>query len=159
MLSISRPVSGPVRRDCWGDGAFGAPRGGRLHRGLDLVAEPGQLVLAPVHGRIVRWGWCYPDDPEYRLAVIQAADAPMLVRLLYVRPAVRAGTDVTPEDTIGLVQDLRRRYPAGARHPEPITPHVHLEVALLDGAALVGRGTDPDRRIWINPALLLEDGS
>ena len=42
----------------FGSGQFGMPRSGRRHRhtheGLDIVTKPGQTILSPIAGEIVR---------------------------------------------------------------------------------------------------------
>ena len=129
-LVLVPPTDGGVRQsDDFGNGLFRAPRGERLHRGLDFLCPPGGAVSSPTTGAIRRIGWCYADDPSYRLIEIEAPGA--WVRILYVAPEVEVGAQVAPGDVLGRAQDVAARYGPGMLN------HVHLEVQLTTG--LVGR--------------------
>jgi hypothetical protein len=96
-----------------------------LHRGLDLIAEPGEIVFSPIDGTIDREAIPYANDPRYRGVVITGTGdwQGYEVKLFYVdglfSGPVQAGS------IIGRAQDLRAKYSG-------ITNHIHVEVR-MDG--------------------------
>jgi murein DD-endopeptidase MepM/ murein hydrolase activator NlpD len=117
----------PIRGfDKWGSGEYGAKRGNRIHKGVDVSAYAGSVVLSDINGTIKRIG--YPYDPtgpkgDFRLLEIIAGET--LLKYFYVRPLLPVGCEVEKGDAIGVVQDLTEIYPG-------ITNHYHFEV-LKDG--------------------------
>lgn len=114
------PTGGKERGcDKHGCGHFGASRGNRTHRGLDIRADVGQSVISPIGGNITKLGYPYGDDFSYRYIEITGGD--LRVRIFYVKPTVRKGQKIEAGDQIGVAQELGTRY-------EGITEHIHLEV-------------------------------
>lgn len=115
MIACILPTRKPDRH---GAGHYGASRGTRTHRGIDLAAQPGSLILSNVDGVVTKLGYPYADHLEYRYVEITAG----LIRhrFFYVEPLVNFGQDVAVGDIIGEVQDLSPLY-------EGITPHIHYE--------------------------------
>jgi murein DD-endopeptidase MepM/ murein hydrolase activator NlpD len=106
--------------DPYGSGQFAAPRDhhSRQHNGLDIAANPGDTVLSPIEGDLVREA--IPYAPFTGLLIEgTGAHAGYSVKLFYVEAygcgRVGAGTP------LGHVQDLQHTYPG-------ITNHVHMEV-------------------------------
>ena len=128
--------------DVYGAGAFGASRGGgaRRHRGADYIAEPGEVVRAPIAGVVQRIGFAYRGDERYRYVELTSEDRTRDVRVLYVGPLVELGALVRAGEPIGRAQDLSARYPRG------ITNHVHVEMrengALADPADVLPAASD-----------------
>ncbi len=177
-LRLFAPLQHGVRgSDAWGDGAFGASRGNRKHKGPDYLAAPGECVGSVCDGVIRRIGRCYVDTAEYKLVEIATDGA--LARLFYVNPEVLPGDEVRIGDTIGYAQDISKRYPPeklskrslekylvkwGASGLDDLTPqqldqlrmknHVHFEVRLTKNV-LVGRGRSPNEAVWVNPRLFM----
>ena len=129
---ISNPTGGVERNDSKGLGNFGASRAGgkRKHQGTDITVAPGDPVVAPIEGKIVRRGRAYSEDKRFDTVEIQGTGkySGMTVKIFYVdreghdkgpNPvfAVKAGTTV-----IGGAQDVR------IKHGSAMKPHVHLEV-------------------------------
>ena len=115
-------------RDGWGSGSFGASRdhGRRHHKGVDIVAKPGQAVVSPVDGTVVRTNVRpYANDPSYYGIELETADG-YRIKMFYLTPAVRVGTKVRAGEPIGTAQDISLKYPD--RGSGPMTPHVHVEV-------------------------------
>lgn len=126
-----------IRSDPAGDGRYRAPRGDRLHQGLDTLADPGDSARAPMTGVLVRSGLCYQDDDRFSLAVIECE--PWESRVLYVAPFARLiGRRVLMGQIIGMVQDVTKRKDYAA---QGMNPHVHTEVRhhgeLLDPTPLM----------------------
>jgi hypothetical protein len=88
---------------------------------VDFVAHPGEEILSPIDGQIVRIAHPYSDDPTYEGLLIKGtgAWAGVDVKVFYVE-GERSGP-VKAGDRIGRAQSLARRYPG-------ITNHVHLEI-------------------------------
>ncbi|MEQ3723498.1 M23 family metallopeptidase [Alcanivorax sp.] len=105
--------------DGFGAGHFGAPRGSRTHKGVDLLASSGEAIESPVTGTVTKLGYSYGDDLSYRYVQITAGGYDF--RVFYVDPSVRVGQGVTANTAIGLTQDLGQRYPG-------IPNHVHFEI-------------------------------
>jgi murein DD-endopeptidase MepM/ murein hydrolase activator NlpD len=109
--------------DDWGSGAFGAPRGERTHRGIDIAAAPGEPVLSPCDGEVVREAAPYDDDPHYSGLLLHGRGdwEGCAIKLFYLTGPhegfVQAG------EVIGHAQDIAARYPG-------ITGHIHIEVRL-----------------------------
>lgn len=111
----------PVRKsDKWGEGHFGASRGNRTHKGVDLACYPGSKVLCPVDGVLTKYGYPYGDDLSYRYVQITDA-AGRDHRFFYVETHLSIGVPVERGELIGKVQFLGGRY-------ADITEHVHYEV-------------------------------
>lgn len=131
------------RNDDQGLGHFGAPRGSRTHRGIDLAVAPSSTILCPVDGLVTKLGYPYGDDLSWRyVEVRQDKCTPVMSadvdgtcpdcglahyrhRFFYVTPSVVPGSVVTKGMKIGYLQDISIRYPG-------MTPHVHYEVKLAD---------------------------
>lgn len=130
---LARPVDHALRGvDAYGSGAFGAVRDGgrRRHRGLDIVAAPGDQIRAPIAGVVTRLGAAYEGRDGLTYVEIVNPSTHYRARLLYVGPAVEVGRDVAAGDIVGRAQDLTARYPDG------MTNHVHVELTGRHGGAI-----------------------
>jgi len=111
--------------DSQGAGYYHAPRGNRLHNGVDLITAPNNSILAHTPGYVTKIGYPYnPTDKRGRgiLRYVQITDlAGFLWRYFYVLPTVKKGAFVFIGKKIGIAQDLNGFYPR-------ITPHIHLEI-------------------------------
>ena len=60
----------PIRdTDSWGSGAYGAKRGGRTHRGVDVSAYAGSVVLSDINGKVKRIGHPYNPTGQKRFCL------------------------------------------------------------------------------------------
>jgi len=121
---LANPTNGFVRgTDAYGHGYFGASRdhGRRAHKGVDYVAAPGDVVHAPVSGKVTRIGDAYRSRSGYHFVEVRDETHGMLVRVYYVAPSVAVGDAIIAGEEIGTAQDLRNRY-------RGITNHVHVEL-------------------------------
>lgn len=125
MISLIAPLRGV---DLFGSGAFKAPRGSRTHKGIDYAALPGSTVLSPVAGEVTKLGYPYGDDLSFRYVEI-TTPLNKRWRFFYVLPGASLGEEIKEGESLGTVQDLNPRY-------KGITPHIHLEVMLLDGSVV-----------------------
>lgn len=126
VLRISNP---PRRVDDWGNGDFGASRGGRYHLGRDYLYTPDEEVRAPVEASILRLGYPYSDDTSFRLIEMVSYNhetrAKIIWRFFYVSPVVAVGELVTPGELLGTAQDISSRYKKEGR--QPMGNHIHVE--------------------------------
>lgn len=124
------------RNDQHGSGQYGASRGGRTHRGLDVISVAGENVYSPIEGEIVREAVPYANDPSYRGLVIRGSGpwSDYEVKLFYVEGFFCG--QVAPGDLVGTAQDLTTKYPG-------ITNHIHVEIrksgAFIDPFELFAR--------------------
>ena len=124
MRKLELLLQAPERgNDAWGAGHFGAPRGTRLHVGVDYAALPGSRLLSPVHGTVTKLGYPYGDDLSFRY--VEVTDTwGLRHRFFYVKPLVRIGERIEEGDVLGEVQDIVSRYP----DPPGMKPHFHYEI-------------------------------
>ena len=111
--------------DSHGCGLYGAPRGKRKHRGLDLVCAYQEDFETHVSGTVTRLGYPYNmHDRRGRgqLRYVQVTDSKgYMHRFMYISPRVKLGDHVLKGDVLGHYQGLERWYSG-------ITPHVHYEI-------------------------------
>ena len=111
--------------DAQGSGAYGAPRGDRIHKGVDYACTPGTPVYSAVWGEVTRLGYPYSGNRELRLIEVEDKRG-SLIRYMYVLPAVKKGDVVIPGTLLGHVQKLPYRG---------ITQHVHVDVKAYTGGS------------------------
>ncbi len=123
QISIVPPTRA---QDEWGDGRYKAPRGSRLHNGIDLACYAGSIILSPHSGTVTKIGYPYSPDDEDKghLRYVQITEKnKFLCRYFYVLPSVKVGEPISPGDEIGVAQGLSDIYPG-------ITDHIHYEVKI-----------------------------
>ena len=109
-----------IRVDSMGSGYYQARRGGRLHAGVDYTTRPGDHVVAPISGRVVRIARPYEDQPFEGLVIRSPA---MTIKMYYFKPLEDImGQQVTEGMVIGHAQDIR------TLHGPDMIPHIHLEI-------------------------------
>lgn len=116
----------PTRKtDKYGSGAYLAPRGDRLHQGVDLACYPGTHIMSLVEGTVTKIGYPYnPNtDKGYLRYVEVTTDEDLQFRYFYVKPTVKVGDRIEQGTVLGISQQLGEIYGG-------ITEHVHLEVKL-----------------------------
>ncbi len=120
---ISPTGHGVRGQDKWGSGLFGVSRGRSKdpHRGCDFICVPGQDIVAPVKGVILRLKYPYAESVDGVLfGGILMQGAGYRITMFYFDPIKELVTmEVEQGDLIGHAQDLRVKYPK-------IIPHVHL---------------------------------
>lgn len=132
MTTIISPTGMGIRNDASGSGYFGAKRRRGLHKGLDFEGKVGQRIAAPISGLVSRMSRPYKDSPKY--AGILLCGESMWIKLWYFTPLKSViGKDVLQGEDIGVMQDIRKRYP----REKDMLPHVHLQVELVDPLLLL----------------------
>ena len=117
-----------IRSDEAGDGHFQAPRGNRLHNGVDYLCEPGTFVFSPVSGVVSKLGYPYSDDLQWRYVQI-TDDHGEKHRLFYAQPLVKMDQFVTVGEVVGEAQNIAERYPG-----QGMLAHIHYERIGTDGS-------------------------
>lgn len=126
--------------DPHGSGAYRAPRGRRLHKGIDICCEQGGSVAALSPGQVTKVGYPYAQGqplPQWSdikkakynakktLRYVQVTDSQGVdVRYFYVKPTVAIGDSISAGDSLGTAQGLEGIYPG-------ITEHYHFEVLVM----------------------------
>jgi murein DD-endopeptidase MepM/ murein hydrolase activator NlpD len=134
--------------DDFGYGHFGASRDGgtREHKGVDFVADAGQVVKAPISGYVTKIGTAYASSPELKFVEIRNPALNYEARVFYVDPSVSVGDAVHLGDKVGTMHTLQDKYGQG------MTNHVHLELSGRSGVkfdateVLTARYARPKRR-------------
>ncbi|RMX53586.1 hypothetical protein pdam_00004360 [Pocillopora damicornis] len=119
--------------DRHGSGAFGAPRGSRTHKGVDIVCAVGSRVYAPFPASVVRGLTVYsaskhrgkPYNTGLELRGTGAWTG-YKVKMFYVRKTISNGRIVASGDSIGTMTDRASVDPG-------MTNHVHVQL-YKDGA-------------------------
>lgn len=112
-----------IRRtsDQWGQGNYGARRGGRQHQGLDIVCQDGAEVIAPFDLELKGALTVYTDPRKSAINQgINLRGEGLCVKLFYVRPDRTSGKLLKGEK-IGVMLPMQQVYPG-------ITSHVHVQM-------------------------------
>jgi hypothetical protein len=125
-MTLLNPTNGQIRNDSQGSGFFHASRrsnekGRYLHKGVDFFVEPGQSVLSPISGKIIRELQVYSHTDKYRGCEIANFD--ICLKLFYVDTNLSlVGEHVAQGEVIGSAQDKN---------------HIHLEVVWVNPLILM----------------------
>ena len=123
------PTGRKIRSDNQGDGHHGAPRGKRIHDGVDFECVPGQFVLAPHDGVLKRVAYPYSGNRMWKGCVLASVE--ITTKMFYVDVHKNSiGSTVKAGAPIGKAQDISQKYPG-------MTPHIHLRVTNVDPLLLI----------------------
>ena len=110
--------------DCWGCGEYQAPRGDRVHNGIDILSHANEVVIAYEGGTVTKIGYPYnPSDKKkghFRYVQVTTGNG-YCHRYFYCAPLVDVDDVVERGQTIGSNQTLDLVYPG-------ISQHTHFEV-------------------------------
>jgi len=133
-MKFVNPTSGGIRNDPGGSGYHGAPRGSRLHDGVDFACYAGQNILMPVDGTIVRESLPYRDDLNWR--GVHIVNDRIEIKMWYLKPRVGViGNTYEAGKIIGTAQDIGLKIGY-----EKVTPHIHLRIVKIDPLLLFNIG-------------------
>lgn len=125
-MNITSPITEIILRgnDPTGHGYYGAKRGTRKHNGIDLVAEPGTIVKAPINGFITKYG--YPYNHTQKLRYIEITGDVYRVWLMYAElketDKIKIGHRVFKGDIVGEVQNVSGYWKS------KMLNHLHFQV-------------------------------
>lgn len=111
--------------DPFGCGHFGASRGDRTHKGIDIVTFPNQNILSPIAGEVTRYPFPYQNDLSYQ--GIEIINNTYKVKIFYLVPIIPIGTTVSKGQVIAKSQNIASKYGSS------MTNHVHFEVYKKQG--------------------------
>lgn len=107
--------------DPTGHGYYGAKRGTKKHKGLDIIVNEGDDILSPINGHFRRIGRVYEHTDEFYL--VELVNDTYSVKLMYVCPNdIKTNTPVIEGQIIGSAQDIAAYW--GGK----MLNHVHMEV-------------------------------
>lgn len=122
MNTIKSPTGvWEVRNDSCGLGNFLAPRGDRVHPGIDLVCTAGQDIYAPVDGKYQKFLDPYGDGKYKGLRIINHW---CIIDLLYVFPGIVIGDGVVQSQIIGKAEAI------GDKYGDDMIHHIHMKVVI-----------------------------
>ena len=124
----TNPTGGGVRNDRIGAGYWHSPRGSRLHIGVDLELPkgPGQEIVAPHSGIIVRYSFPYQGDTTYSGVLLEGAS--LESRIWYFQPfSELIGKQVRQGQPIGIAQDISKKY-CPPNYKYTADPHIHWQI-------------------------------
>ncbi|XP_074475531.1 leukocyte cell-derived chemotaxin-2-like [Sebastes fasciatus] len=107
--------------DSWGQGHYGAGRGTRDHKGLDIVCSDGSVVYAPFDVTLNRKVIVYTDPAKAAINNgINLSGGGLCFKLFYIQPDRTSGS-VRKGERIGVMLPMQSVYPG-------ITSHVHVQM-------------------------------
>lgn len=120
--TFSSPVSSSMIRGCdpSGCGYYGADRGSKKHKGIDIVSLPGESVTAPIGG-LVRPLIVYDYSPLMK--GIEITEGPVKMKIFYLESPLKKGDVIKKGQNIGITQDV-----AGFHNAKSMTNHLHIEL-------------------------------
>jgi len=134
---LINPTGHGIRNDSQGHGHFGAPRGSRVHLGLDLSTKVGQAILSPLEGSAVNFIGASTRHPMVDITPSDLSLGIEKIRVLYVNALedvkLWSSYKVSSGDKIGTASDLE-----DLGYSSAVKPHIHLQI-MSDGN-------------WVDPA-------
>lgn len=110
--------------DPTGHGYYGAKRGTRKHKGLDIVTVPGEDIISPISGHFRKLGQVYSNPAKFKY--IEIVNDVYRIRLMYVTFGnnVRFKTNdrIAKGQVLGKAQAIASHWGGGMAN------HVHVEV-------------------------------
>lgn len=134
-MNLSSPTWHLVFRgsDPTGNGWFGASRGSRKHKGVDIVVVPGEDIFAMMSGTVTKLGYVYSNPkqgkPVMRFVEIQNTIEGDHYKLwqMYVSPSVEKGQEIEQNQIIGKAQDIAD-YHKSEDDEHEMKNHVHIQL-------------------------------
>ncbi|XP_062380452.1 leukocyte cell derived chemotaxin 2, tandem duplicate 1 [Sardina pilchardus] len=122
-LCSGNPTNQKRGCDVKGCGNYGAKRGSRTHKGLDIVCNDGATVYAPfdvqLNGKAVPYG--SPSDLQKLINDgVNLSGEGLCFKLFYVKPDKYRGS-LKKGDRIGILHPMQRVY-------RGITSHTHVQM-------------------------------
>jgi hypothetical protein len=134
MKLLISPTNKGIRGvDDFGSGNYLARRGKEIHGAVDFICTPGQDILSPIEGSIIRVANPYAGDPNYSGLLIE--NSFLSLKLFYLNPNRNLiGKKIKQGEKIGIAQDISKKYNVGNKK---MTPHIHLEINKIDPMVLL----------------------
>lgn len=133
QVTLISPTGKSIRlMDDFGSGLFNAPRGKEKHNGIDYICEPGQVIISPVDGTVIRKAFPYPNK-EYA-GVLLENDSIILKMFYFIPDKKIIGSKVKQGERIGIAQDISKLY---NDKKKKMIPHIHLQIEGIDPTVLM----------------------
>ena len=136
LKKIINPTGLGIRNDRSGHGTWGAPRGNRIHKGIDRLCVPGQTVKSYITGIYIRPARPYADDTQYTGALF--GNKWIRVKMFYVHATMlQPGQNIKAGEVFGIAQDISLKYnKTGMDEKKKMLPHVHYQIDSIDPLVL-----------------------
>ena len=109
--------------DIGGGGWWGADRGSRKHKGIDLSTNIGDAIYAPIDGKVVVTKTKISANLNSTKILGTGDYEGYTVYLFYIKPETALINKIVKRgEKVGIQQDLSADY------PEKVTDHVHFEI-------------------------------
>ena len=121
---MQSPTSKLILRgaDPTGNGWYGAKRGKRKHKGLDVITIPGEQIAAPITGKIMKFGYAYANALRFRYIDIKNSIYKMRIMYVGPDPTLKIGDRIYTGQIIGVAQDIAAHHGGGMQN------HIHIEL-------------------------------
>lgn len=106
--------------DPTGHGYYGAKRGTKKHKGVDLVSIPEEDVFASIHGIVTKLGQVYKKPAKFKY--VEITNDVYRIRLMYCKPSVKLNQRIFECDIIGNAQDIAGYWNSKMKN------HIHMVV-------------------------------
>lgn len=120
--------------DLMGCGNYGAKRGNRTHKGVDLVALAGELIFAPFDLEVTKIGQVYAETDLFKYIEFKGTGLLMFhrFRIMYLDPyipqqthMVKVGEKMIKGAPLGNVQNIANYHGGGMKN------HIHVECKIM----------------------------
>ena len=122
-MKLSKPLNKIILRgnDPTGHGYYGAKRGNRKHKGLDVISKPKEAVYSLIDGVVTKIGYPYAGNLTFRY--VEVTNDIYRVRVMYIFPKnISVGDRIFQGQQIGEAQDIASFWNPRMRN------HIHIEV-------------------------------
>lgn len=123
FVKLNSPLDEIILRgnDPTGHGYYGAKRGNRKHKGLDVVAEPNEEVYSLIDGVVTKIG--YPYKGNFTFRYIDVTNDTYRARIMYIFPKnISLGDRIFKGQVIGEAQNISAHW-----NPRMLN-HIHIEI-------------------------------
>ncbi|XP_059191868.1 myeloid protein 1-like isoform X2 [Centropristis striata] len=147
VILLGNPSNSIRTSDVWGEGHYGAPRGTREHKGLDIECNDGSVVYAPFDVTINRSLSVFSDPKQAAINNgIQLSGNNLCFKLFPLKPDQVSGT-VKGGQRLGVMMPMQSVYPGIISHIhiqmcDDSDPTPYLKCALCEGNPLNSRRTN-----------------
>jgi murein DD-endopeptidase MepM/ murein hydrolase activator NlpD len=118
---VFNPTVRPCDRNHMGCGYYNASRVGHIHHGVDIIANVGENVYAPISGSVRRLT-VYPDTDLMK--GIEITNDKYAVKIFYLDSPLLTNEFVEKGQKIGVAENVAKYHDAEGL----MTNHVHVEV-------------------------------
>jgi len=121
--------------DPTGYGHYGASRGTRKHKGVDVLSTAGEDVMSPISGEITKYGFVYanPKADKPKMRYVEITGAMYRVWIMYsTLEHFSVGDRIFEGDVFGIAQNVSDYWGGAMRN------HLHVQ------AWKYGLLTDPE---------------